>query len=137
MFAAEFLLLPGGTEYLDGLIPESTGTGYHHLSIQLDETANWAVCPYAGGACSAPSPTQFKILIAASDEVAVIADVGPNATGETYDLDNIALTDGVPLLPPPVKKPKKCKKKHHRAKAAKKKGKCKKKRRAAVSALRG
>src|SRR3954454_3628772 len=44
-FAAEFLLLPEGTEYLDGLIPESLGTGYHHLSIQMSEAGNWAVCP--------------------------------------------------------------------------------------------
>jgi hypothetical protein len=139
-FAAEFLLLPTGPEYLDGLITESTGTGYHHLSIQLDETANWAVCPYLGGACSPPSQTQFKSLIGASDEVAVIADVGPDGTGETYDLDNVSLTDGNPPPPAPVEKPKKCKKKkkHGHARAAKK-GKCKKKkkRRAAVSALRG
>ena len=51
-FAAEFLLLPEGTEYLDGLIPESLGTDYHHLSIQMSEAANWAVCPYLGGTCS-------------------------------------------------------------------------------------
>jgi hypothetical protein len=138
-FAAEFLLLPSGTEYLDGLIPESTGTAYHHLSIQMDEAANWAVCPYAGGACNRPSRAEFQALIAASDQVAVIADVGPNGTGETYDLDNVTLTDGGPLPPPPppgggppphAKKPKKCKNKHrgHRAAAAKK---CKKKHRAA------
>jgi len=141
-FAAEFLLLAEGPEYLDGLISESTGTGYHHLSIQLDESANWAVCPYVGGACTAPSQAQFKGLIAATDEVAVIADVGPDGTNEIYDLDNVSVTDGGPQLPPPVqpphKKPRKCKKKHHRAAAAKKKGKCKKKkRRAAASALRG
>ena len=109
MFAAEFLLLATGPEYLDGLISESTGTDYHHLSIQLDETANWAVCPYSGGACSPPSQAQFKSLISASDEVAVIADVGPDGTGETYDLDNVSLTDGNPPPPEPVKK--KCKKK--------------------------
>jgi hypothetical protein len=141
-FAAEFLLLPSGTQYLDGLIPESTGTTYHHLSIEMDETANWAVCPYAGGICNRPSQIQFQDLIAASDQVAVIADVGPNGTGETYDLDNVVLTDGGPLPPPPPgvgpphkkKKPKKCKRKHrgHRAAAAKK---CKKKHRAA--SLRG
>ena len=94
-----------------------------------------------GGACSPPSQAQFKSLIGASDEVAVIADVGPDGTGETYDLDNVSLTDGNPPPSAPVKKPKKCKKKkknHHHAAAAKK-GKCKKKkkRRAAVSALRG
>jgi hypothetical protein len=142
-FAAEFLLLPTGPEYLDGLVPESGGTTYHHLSIAMNETANWAVCPYAGGACTPPSQAQFKSLIGASDEVAVIADVGPNGTGETYDLDNVTLTDGGPQPPPPPgggpppghKKPKKCKKKHgHRAAAAKKK--CKKKRRSAAQ-LRG
>jgi hypothetical protein len=141
-FAAEFLLLPSGSEYLDGLIPETSGTGYHHLSIQMNETANWAVCPYAGGTCNPPNQAQFMSLIAATDEVAVIVDVGPNGTGETYDLDNVSLTDGGPLPPPPpgsgpppTKKPKKCKKKHKkRAVVAKK---CKKKRRAAASPFRG
>jgi hypothetical protein len=141
-FAAEFLLLPSGPDYLDGLVPETSGTGYHHLSIQMSETANWAVCPYAGGTCSPPSQAQFMSLIAATDEVAVIVDVGPNGTNETYDLDNVSLTDGGALPPPPpgsgpppTKKPKKCKKKKHkRAVAAKK---CKKKRRAAASSLRG
>ena len=143
-FGAELLLLPEGPEYLDGLIATSAGTGYHTLSIRLDETANWAVCPYAGGACSPPSQTQFQSLIADSDEIAVMVDVGPDGTGEVYDLDNVVLTDGGPQPPPgppgggpsPHKKPKKCKKKHHRAASAKK-GKCKKKRRAAASPLRG
>jgi hypothetical protein len=142
-FAAEFLLLPEGTEYLDGLIPESLGTGYHHLSIQMSEAANWAVCPYLGGTCTPPSQAQFMALIGATDRVAVIADVGPDGTGETYDLDNVTLTDGGPLPPPPNhgtpphKKPKKCKKKKHRGhRAAAAKKKCKKKRRAA-SSLRG
>jgi hypothetical protein len=130
-FAAELLLLPTGPNYLDGLIPESTDTTYHHLSIQMSETANWAVCPYAGGDCNPPSQAQFMSLIGASDEIAVIADVGPNGTGETYDLDNVTLTDGGPLLPPPpAKKPKKCKKQGKKRAAAAKK--CKKKRRAAA-----
>ena len=144
-FAAELLLLPTGPDYLDGLIPETSGTGYHRLSIQMTEAANWAICPYAGGSCNPPTQGQFIDLLAASDQVAVIADVGPDGTGETYDLDNVSLTDGGALptpppsgiSPPPVQKPKKCKKKKHRAAAAKK-GKCKKKkRRAAASALRG
>jgi hypothetical protein len=137
MFAAELLLLAEGSDYLDGLIPESSGTGYRRLSIQMDETANWAVCPYAGGTCSPPSQAQFISLIAAADEVAVIVDVGPDGTGETYDLDNVSVTDGGPLPPQPgssppptTKKPKKCKKHKKRAVAAKK---CKKKRRAASS----
>jgi hypothetical protein len=143
-FPAELLLLPTGPNYLDGLIPESIGTTYHHLSIPLNETANWAVCPYAGGACSPPSQTTFMTLIGASDQIAVIVDVGPDGTGETYDLDNVVLTEGGPLPPPPPsnvppkKKHSKCKKKHGRktAKSSKKK-KCKKKRRSAVSGLRG
>lgn len=141
-FAAEFLLLPAGSDYLDGLVPETAGTDYHTLSIQMTEAANWAVCPYAGGACHAPSQTEFISLIGASDEIAVIVDVGPDGTGETYDLDNVVLTDGGPLPPPPPhggtpppKKAKKCKKKRrgHRAAAAKK---CKKKHRRAAG-LRG
>jgi hypothetical protein len=143
-FAAEFLLLPTGPDYLDGLIPESTGTAYHQLSIQMTEAANWAVCPYAGGTCAHPSQSQFVSLISASDQVAVIADVGPNGTGETYDLDNVVVTDGGGLPtpppnqgpPPPQKKAKKCKKKKKHKKRAAAAKKCKKKRRSAA-ALRG
>jgi hypothetical protein len=148
-FGAELLLLPSGDSYLDGFIPEDLGKTYHHLSIPLTETArltgklSWAVCPYAGGTCTAPSQAEFQSLLGASDEIAVIADVGPNMTGETYDLDNVTLTDGLP--PPPASPPakhKKCKKKKHRGKhraaAAKKcKKKKKKHRRAAVARFRG
>jgi hypothetical protein len=142
-FAAELLLLPEGPNYLDGLIPTSTGTGYHRLSIKLDETANWAVCPYAGGACTPPSQIVFQNLISDSDEIALIVDVGPDGTGETYDVDNVSVTEGGPRVTPPpppptgqppARKPK-CKKRHHRAASAKKR-KCRK-RRAARTALRG
>src|SRR3954453_764920 len=121
-FAAEFLLLPSGPDYLDGLIPEGTDPPYPPLSIVMDTTGSWSVCPYAGGICTKPTQARFLSLIAASDRVAVIADVGPNGTGEVYDLDNVVLTDGGPLPAPPPpgsgpppakpsKKPKKCKKK--------------------------
>jgi hypothetical protein len=149
-FGAELLLLPSGDVYLDGFIPESPGMTYHHLSIPFDETArstgklSWAVCPYAGGACGAASREQFQGLLGTSDVIAVIVDVGPNGTGETYDLDNVTLTDGSPQPPaspaPPAKK-KKCKKKkkrgHHASAAKKKKCKKKKHRRAAVARFRG
>ncbi len=100
--------------------------------------------PYVGGTCSPPSQATFQSLIEDSDEIAVIVDVGANGTGETYDLDNVSLTNGGPQPPPPPpkkkkKKKKKCKHKHHRAASAKK-HKCKKKkkkRRASLSALRG
>jgi hypothetical protein len=137
-FAAEMLLLAAGDNYLDGLLPESATLTYNHLSIPLTETANWAMCPYAGGTCAAPSQDQFKSLIGATDQIAVIADVGPNGTNENYDLDNVTLTEGAPaVVPPPAVK--KCKKKKHgRASAAKKK-KCKKKKKrsAAVATFRG
>ena len=140
-FGAELFLLPAGPDYLDGLVPTSAGTGYHTLSIRLDETAAWSVCPYAGGDCTRPSQRQFQNLIGNSDEIAVMVDVGPDGTGETYDLDNVILTNGGPHPPtppgPPLPKPKKkCKKKHHRAASAKK-HKCKKKPRAAAASLRG
>lgn len=139
-FGAELFLLPAGPDYLDGLVPTSTGTGYHTLSIRLDETAAWSVCPYAGGDCTRPTQRQFQNLIGNSDEIAVMVDVGPDMTGETYDLDNVILTNGGPHPPtppgPPQPKPKKkCKKKKHRAASAKKK--CKKKPRAAAASLRG
>ncbi len=134
-FGAEFFLLPGGPDYLDGVIPTDTGIGFHTLSIRLDETADWNVCPYLGGDCTEPTQAVFQSLIADSDEVAVMVDVGPDGTGETYDLDNVTLTDGGPPPPPPGTPPprqnskkKKCKKPRKRAAAAKK-GKCKKTRR--------
>jgi hypothetical protein len=129
VFGAELLLLPSGGLYLDGLIPETAGQTYHHLSIVLNETANWAVCPYAGGACHPPSQAQFMNLIAASDEIAVMADVGADGTGETYDLDNLTLTDGPPPPVPPAPPKKKCKKKKHRKHRAAIAKKCKKKKR--------
>jgi hypothetical protein len=77
-------------------------------------------------------------LIAASDEIAVMADVGPDGTGETYDLDNLTLTDGPPPPVPPVPRKKKCRKKKHRKHRAAIAKKCKKKHRRAASApLRG
>jgi hypothetical protein len=139
MFGAELLLLPPGPIYLDGLIPESTGTSYHRLSIAMNEAANWSVCPYSGGACHHPGQSEFIGLISATDVVAVMVDVGPSGINETYDLDNVTLTDGPPALPPPSKKPKKCKKhkrKHKKRAAAAKKCKSKKKRHSAVL-LRG
>ena len=138
-FGAELLLLPTGDNYLDGFIPEANGTNFNHLSIALNETANWSICPYAGGGCSLPSQPEFKTLIAASDHVAVMADVAPNSTAnEVYELDNFTLTEGATAPPPatPPKKKRKCKKKKHRRAAAAKK--CKKKhRRAASASLRG
>jgi hypothetical protein len=139
-FGAELLLLATGDNYLDGFIPEANGTTFNRLSIALNETADWKTCPYAGGGCTAPSQAEFKNLIDASDQIAVMADVAPNsATNETYELDNVTLTDGAPIPAPAAPTPhkKKCKKKHRRD--AKKSKKCKKKkhRRAAIVKLRG
>lgn len=146
-FGAELLFLPSGDSYLDGLIPEDLGKTYNHLSIPLNETGHWAACAYKGGpgSCHHPSQAEFMSLIAASDQVAVMADVGPDGTGETYDLDNVTLTEPAspPASPgPPAQHKKKCKKKHkkhHRVAAAKKKCKKKKRkhRRAAVARVRG
>jgi hypothetical protein len=128
-FAAELLLLAGGDNYLDGLLPVPLNRDYNHLSIPLNEGANWSVCAYAGGSCAPPTQAQFKSLIGATDQVAVMVDVGgedENGTGETYDLDNVILTEGAPTPAtptPPAQAKKKCKKK--RAAAGKK---CKKKR---------
>jgi len=169
-FGAELLLLPSGHNYLDGVISEDLGMSFNHLSISLTETANWKICPYAGGTCTPPSQAEFKSLIGTADEIAVMADVAglnTDGTGETYDLDNVTLTEPAPPASPgpgpgpssspspgpspspPAKHKKKCKKKHkkhrkhkkhHRAAAAKTKKKCKKKRkhrRAAVARFRG
>jgi hypothetical protein len=139
-FGAEFLLLPPGDVYLDGLISDPSGTTYHSLSIPLNEAGNWAVCPYAGGTCSTPDQATFKSLLGASDVVAVMGDVA-DGTGEDYDLDNVSLTDGPPPPPPAVvptarKKCKKKKKKRHAA-VAKRCKKKKKHRSAAISRVRG
>src|SRR5262249_56927518 len=110
----------------DGLIPEAAGKTYHHLSISLADTARngsdpaWAICPYLGGNCTPPTQQQFKDLIAASDELAVMADVGPDRTGENYDLDHGTLTDG-PLPPAVVPPAHKSKNKHKKRAAAAKK----------------
>jgi hypothetical protein len=125
-YAAEMLLYTNGPNYLDCIVPEDLGTDWHHLSIALNETAKWLVCSYTGGDCSTPSQAQFKDLLAASDRVAVMADVGPNESSmDTYELDNVSLTD-------PPQPQKKCKKKKHKRAGAAKKKKCKKKRRAKV-----
>lgn len=124
-FAAELLLFPNGPNYLDGLIAETGGTTYHHLSIALTESSDWSVCPYAGGTCTPATQSGFRGLMAASDQIAVMADVGPNGIGETYDLDNVTLTDGSaqPAPPPhPVPQPEKKKNKKMKKKC-KKKGK--------------
>ena len=60
------------------------------------------MCPYARGRRHARgrSQAQFKALIGATDQIAVMVDIaksGPDGTGETYDLDNVTLTDGGPL----------------------------------------
>jgi hypothetical protein len=140
-FGAELLLLPPPPNYLDGLIPEDLGTNFNHLSISLTETGNWNVCPYDGGSCSPPSQAEFKALIGASDRIAVMADVARNGTGETYDLDNVTLTEGAPTAAPvtPTPPKKKCKKKQKKKHASSAKKKCKKKkhRRAAIVKLRG
>jgi hypothetical protein len=136
--AAELLLLASPPNYLDGFISETVATTYEHLSIPLSETATiggraaWEVCPYAGGACVPASQPDFRNLIAHTDGIAVMVDVSENGTGETYDLDNVTLTDGPSPPPTPLpRKHKKCKKKHKKHAAAAKK-KCKKKRRAAL-----
>jgi hypothetical protein len=124
---------------LSGVILETSGTTYHHLSIPLSETgAAWLYCATS---CVPPSQAQFKALLAAADFISVNADVGPltpTSTGETYDLDNVSLTDGLPQAPAKPKK-KKCKKKKKKKRAAvAKKKKCKKKpkKRASVTSRR-
>ena len=124
--AAELLLFAAGDNYLDGLLPSPIGTDYNHFSIPLNELANWRMCPYGGAPiCPRPDLAQFKALIGATDQIAVMVDIaspGRDGTGETYDLDNVTLTEGAPVGSAPRKK--KCKKKRAAAK------KCKKKRRA-------
>ena len=98
--AAEVWLLAAGDFYLDGFLPSPTGTDYNHFSIPLNELANWRMCPYGGAPiCPRPDLPQFKALIGASDQIAVMVDIAssdPDGTGETYDLDNVTLTEGAP-----------------------------------------
>jgi hypothetical protein len=134
-FPAELWLLAAGNNYLDGVLPDPTGMTYHHLSIPLTETANWSVCPYGGGTCTPPTQAEFKSLIGATDQIAVMVDVSPNGTNENYDLDNVNLTNGPAT---PVTSPRKCKKKKRHAAATAKKKKCKKKgRRHRAAVVRG
>jgi hypothetical protein len=128
--AAEVWLLAAGDFYLDGFLPSPTGTDYNHFSIPLNELANWRMCPYGGAPiCPRPDLAQFKALIGATDQIAVMVDIAssdPDGTGETYDLDNVTLTEGPPAPVRSAPHKKKCKKKRAAAK------KCKKKRRAKV-----
>ncbi len=135
--SAEVWLLAAGDSYLDGFLPSPTGSNYNHFSIPLSETANWRICPYSGGTCPRPSRQQFKDLIGATDQVAVMVDIaspGADGTGETYYLDNVTLTEAAPTPAPPAPQKKKCMKKKRSAAGGKKK--CKKKR-SAAGALRG
>jgi hypothetical protein len=136
-FASELVI--GSTSLqalLSGVVPETSGTTYHHLSIPLSETgAAWLYCTTS---CVPPSQAQFKALLATADFISVNADVAPTDTGETYDLDNVSLTDGPPPpVPVPVtpKKKKKCKKKKKHASVAKKKCKKKPKKRASAASF--
>ena len=85
------------------------------------------MCPYGGAPiCPRPDLAQFKALIGATDQIAVMVDIASpdrDGTGETYDLDNVTLTEG-PRRSRSAPRKKKCKKKRAAAK------KCKKKRRA-------
>jgi hypothetical protein len=119
---------------LSGVIPESSGIGYHHLSIGLTEGPAWSYC--TASSCVPASQTQFKAVLAAADLVEINADVAPTDTGETYDLDNVALTDGVPAPAAKKKKCKKRKKAKRRASIARKKCKKKPKKRASVTSPR-
>jgi hypothetical protein len=108
------------------------GAGWQHLSTPITE-AGWDYCPdgpntFPDTGCTPADQTQFKTVLAA----ATFADMSPDVNsglGETYSLDNWALTDAPPASPPAPTKRKRCKhkKKHHKAAAAKHK-KCKKKR---------
>jgi hypothetical protein len=139
--AAEVWLLAAGPNYLDGFLPSPTGTDYNHFSIPLNELANWRICPYGGAPiCPRPDQAQFKALIGATDQIAVMADIanpGIAGIGETYELDNVTLTEGAPIPVTPAAHKKKCKKNRRRAPAKTAKRKCKKKRPAKRAALKG
>jgi hypothetical protein len=131
-FASELVI--GSTSLqalLSGTIPETAGTTYHHLSIPLTEGAAWLYCTTS---CVAASQAQFKSLLSSADFFSVNADVAPTDTGETYDLDNVSLTDGPPAPVPVRPKKKKCKKKKKKKHAAAAKKKCKKKKKRHASA---
>ena len=60
-FAAELLLLAEGPDYLDGLIPESSGTTYHHLSIQTGRDGELGGLPLCGRKPAGPrAKAQFR-----------------------------------------------------------------------------
>jgi hypothetical protein len=119
-FASELIFRSTSLQALvAGVVPETSGTTYHHLSIPL--TVGAAAWQYCTTTCAVATEQQFRALLASADSMAVNADVSPSDTGETYDLDNVSLTDGPPQAAAPVKK--KCKKKSKK----KKRKHCKKK----------
>jgi hypothetical protein len=125
--ASEFVI--GSTSQqalLAGVVPETTGAGYHHLSIGLAEGPAWSYCTTTS--CVAATHAQFQAVLATADFLEINADVANSDTGETYDLDNVAVTNGTPV---PRKPARKCRKRKPRRAAPAKKAKCKRKKKPA------
>jgi hypothetical protein len=110
------------------------GTGWHHGSAPLSE-GGWEYCS-ASNVCGAATQAQMKAVLSGAVFVNLRVDVGTGAgAGETYGLDNVVFTDGVPepvqpaaaatAIAPTAIKPRCKKKKRRRARTAKK---CKRKR---------
>jgi hypothetical protein len=93
-------------------------SGFGRVTLPLTE-AGWSYCP-VGQPCTPATQQQFQALLAGATFTHILADV-VDGTGETYSVDNYALSEK-------AKPKKKCKKKGKGKKAAAaKKKKCKKK----------
>jgi hypothetical protein len=102
---------------------QAPSVGFQPIVVPLTESG-WLYCGGTPYACSNATQPQFQSVLAAATFTDVLADV-VNGTGETYALDNFAITE------PPATPAKKCKRKKAKGKkgSAAAKKKCKKKKR--------
>lgn len=104
----------------------SGSTAYQKLTLPLVSTSPvWDYCDYNPPfACGSPTAAQMTALLSGPTELIVSADQ-VEGIGEAYSLDNVAFTDGGPVVTPPTvasaTKPKKGKK-GGKKKCGKKKG---------------
>jgi hypothetical protein len=119
-FASELIFRSTSLQALvSAVVLETSGTTYHRLSVPL--AVGGAAWQYCTTFCVTATEKQLRALLASADSMAINADVAPSDTGETYDLDNVTLTDGPPQAAP-VQHKKKCKKKKRKRCKKKPKG---------------
>jgi hypothetical protein len=109
------------------------GQGFQHVSIPLSENG-WAYCPSPSStSCLTADGASFRSVLGDASHTDLMADM-ISGTGETYSLDNFAITEPPPPAPasvppapaqPAKAKPVKCRaRRHSAARSAKLKKRC-------------